>query len=354
MIEENNGKIKIYSQINRGLLKQGLTIVVIAEIFLIILCVITPNNALRIFWGFFIIIGLIPILFSVYMLKNRKDKKLKIVLCTEYLEIYGKKENEKILLKDILSATFDPSDNLNQVYLNYKNEKNKNKTKVIIAQGCSNIKLANYINELIEGNKEKPKENQFDNNKSENIKIENFEANMIKGNALMSGDVFYGCFIGKSKILTERGNSLPQVPSTFLFVCKDGKFIKLWFTELAIKPEELEVNCNYKIQFNKKNRLFNIEKVDSEVIYPFLESIKKMLSIKLIYTFDNKRIIKEISMEREYNIFRKIILLWFLISILFLFINVLIGGVLFIALLFIFPIYLIKFKKRFLYNIDKE
>ena len=104
---------------------------------------------------------------------------------------------------------------------------------------------------------------------------------------------FYGCFIGKSKILTERGNGIPQVPSTFLFVCKDGKFIELWFNELAIKPEELEVNCNYKIQFNNKNRLFNIEKVDSEVIYPFLESIKKMLSIKLIYTFDNKRIKKE-------------------------------------------------------------
>lgn len=353
MIEENNGKIKIYSQINRELLKQGLTIVVIAEILLIMLCIFTPNNALRVFFGFFIIIGLIAILFSVYMLKNRKDKKLKIVLCKEYLEIYGKKENEKIFLKDILSATFNPSDNLNQVYLNYKNEKNKNKTKVIISQGCSNIKLANYINELIEESNEKTKEKQFDN-KSENIKIENFEANMINENTLMSEDIFYGCFIGKSKILTERGNSLPQIPSTFLFICKDGKFIKIWFNELDIKPEELEVNCNYKIQFNKKNRLFNIEKVDSKDIYPFLDSIKKMLSIKLIYTFDNKRIIKEISMEREYNKFRKIILLWFLISILFLFINALIGAVLFIALLFIFPIYLLKFKKRFLDNIDKE
>lgn len=353
MIEENNGKIKIYSQINRELLKQKLTIVVIAEILLIILCVIVPDNALRILWGFFIIVGLIVIGFSVYMLKTRKDKKLRIILCKEYIEIYGKKENEKILLKDILFATFDPSDNLNQVYLNYKIGKNKNKTKVIIAQGCSNIKLANYINELIEESNGKTTEKQF-YNKLKNIKIESFEANVINVNALMSGDVFYGCFIGKSKILTERGNDIPQVPSTFLFVCKDGNFIKLCFNELAIKPEELEVNCNYKIQFNNKNRLFNIEKMDSEGIYPFLESIKKMLSVKLIYTFDNKRIKKEISMEREYDIFRKIILLCFFISVLFLFINVLIVAVLLIALFFIFPIYLIKFKKRFLDNIDKE
>lgn len=59
-------------------------------------------------------------------------------------------------------------------------------------------------------------------------------------------------------------------------------------------------------------------------------------------------------MEREYDIFRKIILLCFLISVLFIFINVLIVAVLLIALFFIFPIYLIKFKKRFLDNIDKE
>ena len=354
MIEENNGKIKIYSQINKELMKQGLAIVAIAEIFLIILCIITPNNALRIFWGFFIIIGLIAILASVYMLKTRKDKKLKIVLCKDYLEIYGKKETEKILLKDILFATYDPSDYLNQVYLNYKNEKNKNKIKVIIAQGCSNIKLTNYINELLEESKEETKDKQFDNNKSENIKIENFEANMIDENTLMSGDIFYGCFIGKSKVLTEKGNSFPQIPSTFLFICKDSKFIKLWFNELNIEPKELKVNCNYKIQYNKKNRLFNLEKVDSQDVYPFIDSIKKLLSIKLIYIFDDKRIQKEIAMEREFNIFKKIILLWFLISILFLFINGLIGALLFIALLFIFPIYLIKFKERCLDNKDKE
>lgn len=52
MIEENNGKIKIYSQINRELLKQGLTIVVIAEILLIMICIFTPNNALRVFLDF--------------------------------------------------------------------------------------------------------------------------------------------------------------------------------------------------------------------------------------------------------------------------------------------------------------
>ena len=73
-----------------------------------------------------------------------------------------------------------------------------------------------------------------------------------------------------------------------------------------------------KITYNKKRGVFNLEEEDKAKPYPFIDKIKKILSIKLLYLFDEAKIQKELNLEKDYYRICDITKLLLLLSLLIL------------------------------------
>ena len=315
MIKTNEEKIEIYKTIDKKKLKIAVILFIIAAIWEIINIIIGINSGNNLFSIIILVLAIVCILISIYFIKSAPTETLKIVLHKDYIEIYNKKKKERLLMKDITSITYDISNNSNEAYINYIGANGKKKTKIVRVYGCTNIKFANLANEL------KNQQNEGNDNSEEIVKVEEFKVNEIDSKTLGSGKTFVACFVGKTKLVNKRGEKsygLPEFPSECLFIDSEGNSLKIYSMDLAIDFTKLKVNNMYKITYNKKRGVFNLEEEDKAKPYPFIDKIKKILSIKLLYLFDEAKIQKELNLEKDYYRICDITKLLLLLSLLIL------------------------------------
>lgn len=219
----------------------------------------------------------------------------------------------------IINFSYDSTSNsMNEVFITYYNEKGKKSTEILFLLGCSNITFVNIANRLktstvtsnpcvkdvfIDSEKVKPSKELLDY--------------LIKGNELRL------CFIGKSKLLVNKGNSytIERIFSDFLFIDEYENKINLHVSYMSVDIQKLIPNSLFIVKYNSKKKLFCFTPIDVQFDETIIQSVKNKIEIRNSYLFDFNDIKTEYEVERKIFISTRIFFVFLLLSAIFLHIN---------------------------------
>lgn len=318
MIKSDENKIEIYSKADKVQIKKIIYMLTILTITSAIILLFSFNV-----FGIFTLGALSIILITSIMLfkKMPDEPKLQVVLTKEYIEIYQRKGNFKCDMNKIISFSYDQSSNsLNEVFINYYNEKNKKVCKIIFLRGMYNRKFVDIANGVL-NNKESINNCEIlkENDNKEAVNEENANEEMQWGNVAK-----ILCYAGKKRLVTKINNrkNVDRLDNLLCFVDKNGKEYKIFWDYITIEKDvELKVNNFYAVKYDQKAQEYNIIYTDFKFDINIVEQYKNKLDIKATLICDDEIISKEISLLDKYSISKQIckyalVLILLLLSIL--------------------------------------
>lgn len=296
MVKSDNNKMQVYSKVDKKELKKAIKLLIVAAIMsLIFFCI--DSNIITIFS---LCLANIVLLISIIIYKNiSEEPKLQVVLTKEYIEVYRKKETFRCNMEKIISFSCDQSTNsLNEVFINYKNEKNKKKTKIFILRGMHNREFINIANGVL-NNKDIIKD-------SEILKEKDYEEDFNKENVF--GNIAkILCFVGKEKLVTTINNqkNVDNMENVLYFLDKDGKEFKLYWQNIKMEKDlKLKTNKFYTVKYDEKNKYYKITDTNFKFDLEIINEYKNKIHVSNILIFDDKIINEEIELLAKFDKYR--------------------------------------------------
>lgn len=339
MIKRYDEKIEIYSQIDIKEIKVARNVLAIGLILAISCMIFLPFKIIHFVAT---IITLCLELICIYSIKKDSKPKLTVTLTKEYIEIYKKDKTERYNMEDITNFGYDSL--FNEVFINY-NKNNKKCSKILFLRGCSNREFVDIANKVKEygtfgliTNDVNIREEEKTNYKTEKEIVDC----LIKGNELKL------CFIGKSKLLVKRGEeyNLENKKSECLFIDEFGDLVHFRFEQMHVDILKLVPNTVFIVKYNKKKDMYHFTSTLESFEKSMIDNIKNREEIHNFYIFNFEDIKVEYDVERKIHMSSIWFLLLLLLSSIFLFINKIVGILLFLVACLYPSISILKLKKK--------
>ena len=246
--------------------------------------------------------NLIFLALALYLYKQSGKETKTVSFSKEYLKIYHKNKSDTITTKSISSFSFDPTSNMNEIFINYKDTQEKKKTKIIILIGAPNSEFVDIANRLLVNDfsliDTLPKDENVKNPQIvEDIQSEN---NLI--DRIIKGSETNAKFIGKIKALKKNGQNYSFInDGNLVFISEE--MIPLYFNpfEVDANIDEFDFEKTYLIQFDRKKKMFKIIPSNTFIDDEKISMNKKVLEIKNDIWCDKDIIKKEIDIELSFR-----------------------------------------------------
>ena len=297
MIESNQDIIKIYSNTDTTKLK-----IFIVLLILECICGTYMYFTVHAYNNIFLIINFFMILFIFIALKNIKKKKVQVLeaeITKEGIKIYTKKQVLEYKYKDLknVSCYNGSNSSKNEIFINYYDINQKQKTKIFRLTGCYNEKFIDLVNSIKQTDKE-DLNIISDNNTIESIENINKKEDLYEN--LVAGKTLNVLFLGKDRLIkkiSENNYTLPRT-SKFYFIDEKGNELYLYLHEMDILYNKLKIKEIYTIEYNKKSKNFIVKYTEDKFNKEIFENVKNRLEYKYTLLFDDIIIQKEIEYEQ--------------------------------------------------------
>lgn len=310
MIKSDNKKIEVYSKFDKKEMETSIKLCIAGEILMFILF-ITNINIITIF--LMCITSLMLLISIVIYKKTSEEPKLRVVLTKDYIEVFEKKGTFRCNMDKINSFSCDYSRNsLNEVFINYYDEKNKKVSKMFFLKGMNSREFINIANGVLNCKEDI----EYSEILSNNNNIEDIEEETKWGNVAK-----ILCYVGNQKLVTIINNkkNVDKFENILCFIDKNGKEFKIYWDDIILEKDlRLNVNNFYAVKYDENKEVYNIFYTDFKFDINIVDKYKNKLDVKTTLICNDEIIKEEIRVLDKYRKLRESCKYALLISILLL------------------------------------